>query len=211
MQGIRLFSGDLAPVPLACIDWGDLLHEWQGTAAVGKMSISLRHDLWYNRRTLVRGRTGRPDSGGGRDRGGMAASKEGAERLKARLTVAMAEAKVGSWTRLALKSGVSEGTIQNIIYGVTEPRYRTLAQIAGALTPYVTVGELEREYQGLAPEEPPLVETLRQLVPELSELVTLLRAQADQEVLEAVRDVLDRRRRGLPPRDAGDRHGPSDE
>lgn len=130
----------------------------------------------------------------------MAASKEGADRLKARLSVAMAQAKIGSWIDLATKSGVSDGTIENIIYGITEPRYKTLALLATALQPWVSAGELEREYQGLAPEEPPLIETLRQIVPELQELVVLLRAQADQEVLEAVRDALDRRRRGLPPR-----------
>jgi hypothetical protein len=122
------------------------------------------------------------------------ADKEGGRRLARVLRVAMAQAGIETWIDLALESGVSSTTIDNWIYGVTEPRPHYVAKVAKRLHPYTSAAELERAYMGLPPEEPPLIEVLRDLAPELHELVVLLRAQADQAVLSAVRTALEERR-----------------
>jgi len=106
----------------------------------------------------------------------------------------MARGGIETWGELARASGVSDTTIDNWIYGVTTPRAHHLAKVGKALSPYTTPGDLERAYQGLEPEEPPLVDLLKEIVPELHELVILLRAQAGEAVLEAVRDALEEAR-----------------
>jgi len=122
------------------------------------------------------------------------ADKEAGKRLAGVLRVAMAQAGIETWTALGLASGVSPTTIDNWIYGVTTPRAHHLAKVARRLHPYTSAGDLERAYEGLPPEEPPLVDVLRELAPDLHELVVLLRAQADQAVLAAVRTALEERR-----------------
>jgi transcriptional regulator with XRE-family HTH domain len=122
------------------------------------------------------------------------ADKAAGERLARVLRVAMAQAGIETWSGLGLAAGVSPTTIDNWIYGVTTPRAHHLAKVAKRLHPYTSSGELERAYAGLPPEEPPLIEVLRDLAPELHELVVLLRAQADQAVLSAVRTALEERR-----------------
>lgn len=125
---------------------------------------------------------------------GDKAHKEAGARLAKVLRVAMAQAGIESWIALGLESGVSPTTVDNWIYGVTTPRAHHLAKVALRLHPYTSAGDLERAYQGLPPEEPPLIEVLRDLAPDLHELVLILRAQADQSVLAALRTALEERR-----------------
>jgi transcriptional regulator with XRE-family HTH domain len=127
---------------------------------------------------------------------GVLGDKAAGERLAKALRVAMAQAEIETWPELGLESGVSPTTIDNWIYGVTTPRAHHLAKVAKRLYPYTSAGALERAYAGLPPEEPPLIDVLRELAPDLHELVVILRAQADQAVLEAVRVALEERRRG---------------
>jgi transcriptional regulator with XRE-family HTH domain len=127
---------------------------------------------------------------------GLLADKEAAERLKHVLRIAMAEKGVDSWSQIATESGVSPTTIENWIYGRTVPRAKELRMVGEWLRPFSSPSALETAYAGLPPEEPPIVDVLRELAPDLHELVILLRAQADQDVLEAVRDALEERRRG---------------
>lgn len=122
------------------------------------------------------------------------ADKAAGERLAKILRVGMAQAGIETWTALALESGVSPTTVDNWIYGTTTPRAHHLAKVAKRLYPHVSAGDLERAYLGLEPEEPPLIEVLREMAPDLHELVVLLRAQADQAVLAAVRTALEERR-----------------
>ena len=122
------------------------------------------------------------------------ADKAAGERLAKILRVGMAQAGIETWTALALESGVSPTTVDNWIYGTTTPRAHHLAKVAKRLYPHVSAGDLERAYLGLEPEEPPLIEVLREMAPDLHELVVLLRAQADQAVLSAVRTALEERR-----------------
>jgi transcriptional regulator with XRE-family HTH domain len=125
---------------------------------------------------------------------GDRAAKEAGERLAKVLRVAMAQAGIETWYQLGAQSGVSPTTVDNWIYGVTTPRPHYLAKVAKRLHPFTSSGALERAYLGLEPEEPPLIEVLRDLAPDLHELVVLLRAQADQAVLAAVRTALEERR-----------------
>ena len=125
---------------------------------------------------------------------GTLADKAAGARLAKVLKVAMAQAGIETWPMLGLESGVSPTTIDNWIYGATQPRAHHLAKVAKRLYPYVSAGDLERAYLGLEPEEPPLIDVLRELAPDLHELVVLLRAQADQAVLSAVRTALEERR-----------------
>jgi hypothetical protein len=127
--------------------------------------------------------------------------KAGGERLARVLRVAMMQAGIETWLALSKASGVSPSTIDNWIYGVTTPRAHHLAKVGKALAPYTSAGDLERAYNGLEPEEPPIIDALREMIPELHELVVLLRAQADSSVLEAVRFALEesRQRRGVIP------------
>lgn len=133
------------------------------------------------------------------------ADRAAGERLAKVLRVAMAQAGIETWNGLGIESGVSPTTIDNWIYGVTTPRAHHLAKVAKRLSPHVTAGDLERAYLGMEPEEPPLIEVLRDLAPDLHELVVLLRAQADAAVLSAVRTALEERRQrrggdeGEPP------------
>jgi transcriptional regulator with XRE-family HTH domain len=129
---------------------------------------------------------------------GDAAKKAAGERLAKVLRVAMARAGIETWTRLAREADVSPTTVDNWIYGETTPRAHHLNKVGRALHPYTSPGDLERAYSGLEPEEPPLIDALRDMLPELHELVVLLRAQADESVLAAVRSALEesRQRRG---------------
>jgi len=122
------------------------------------------------------------------------AQKEAGERLAKVLRIAMAQAGIETWFQLGQASGVSPTTIDNWIYGVTTPRPHYLSKVAKRLHPFTSAADLERAYMGLPPEEPPLIEVLHQLAPDLHELVVLLRAQADQAVLSAVRTALEERR-----------------
>lgn len=135
------------------------------------------------------------------------ADKAAGDRLAKVLRVAMAQAGIETWTMLGLESGVSPTTIDNWIYGVTTPRAHHLAKVAKRLAPHVSGGDLERAYLGLEPEEPPLIEVLREMAPDLHELVVLLRAQADEAVLSAVRTALGERHQ----RRSGEAEGPPDE
>jgi transcriptional regulator with XRE-family HTH domain len=133
--------------------------------------------------------------------------KEAGERLAKVLRVAMARAGIETWGELARAAGVSATTIDNWIYGETHPRAHHLGKVGKALYPYTSGGDLGRIYEGLEPQEPPVLDALREIIPELHELVVLLRAQAAESVLEAVRLALEesRQRRGeaaLGPLDA---------
>lgn len=139
-------------------------------------------------------------------REGALADREAADRLKKALRIAASEASLDSWEQVAQATGVSPTTIENWIYARTTPRPKELRMVGEALRPFTSPSALERAYAGLPPEEPPILEVLRDLAPDLHELVVILRAQADQVVLEAVRDALEERRRGragLPPMQPG--------
>ena len=105
----------------------------------------------------------------------------------------MAQAGIETWTSLGLESGVSPTTVDNWIYGVTTPRAHHLAKVARRLYPHTSASALERAYAGLPPEEPPIIEVLRGIAPDLHELVVLLRAQADEAVVAALRTALEER------------------
>lgn len=118
----------------------------------------------------------------------------------------MTEMGIDGWEELALAAGVSPTTVENWIYARTVPRAKEIRMVGHFLRPYTSPAALESAYADLPPEEPPVIEMLRALAPDLHELVIILRAQADQAVLEAVRSALEERRRGhgaLPsvPRD----------
>ena len=138
---------------------------------------------------------------------GDRAKKEAGERLARELRIAMAQTGIETWTQLGLESGVSPTTIDNWIYGVTTPRPHYLTKVAQRLHPFTSGGALERAYMGLPAEEPPLIEVLRDLAPDLHELVVLLRAQADQAVLSAVRTALEERRQRRSGSEEGSRGG----
>lgn len=123
------------------------------------------------------------------------ADKAAGERLSKVLRVAMAQAGISSWAELGTESDVSPSTIDNWVYGLTTPRSAALGKVAKRLYPYTSAAELERAWFGLPPLEPPILDVLKELVPELRELVTVLRAQADAEILQAVRETLAERRR----------------
>ena len=122
------------------------------------------------------------------------ADRDAAQRLKQVLRVAMAEKGIDSWEDLALGAGVSGTTIENWIYGRTSPQAKQIRMVGDYLRPFTSASALEAAYAGLPPEEPPLVEVLREMAPDLHELVVLLRAQADEAVLSAVRTALEERR-----------------
>lgn len=123
------------------------------------------------------------------------ADKEAADRLKRALRVAMTEKGVDDWISLGTRSGVSPTTIENWIYGRTVPRSKELRRVGEWLRPYSSPAELEAAYAGIEPPEPPLVDMLRELLPDLRELIVLMHAQADQVLLEEVRRALEARRR----------------
>jgi transcriptional regulator with XRE-family HTH domain len=124
------------------------------------------------------------------------ADREAAQRLKRVLRVAMSEKGIDGWEDLGLGAGVSPTTIENWIYGRTTPQAKQIRMVADFLRPYTSAAALEAAIEGVAPPEPPIIDVLRDLAPDLHELVILLRAQADQELLQAVRDYLEARRRG---------------
>lgn len=137
-----------------------------------------------------------------REREAALADREAADRLKRALRIAMTEAGIDDWIGLALAAEVSPTTVENWIYGRTVPRAKELRRVGDFLRPFTSPSALETAYAGLPPEEPPIIEVLRDLAPDLHELVVLLRAQADEAVLAAVRSALEERRRGragLPP------------
>lgn len=134
---------------------------------------------------LVRARTG-----------GNMADREAAERLKQALRIAMTQKGIETWGMLGMSAGVTSWTIENWIYARTVPRSRELRRVGEYLRPFTSPADLEAAYSGIAPPDPPLIDVLRDLAPDLHELVVLLRAQADQELLEAVRVALEERRRG---------------
>ena len=126
------------------------------------------------------------------------ADRDAAQRLKRVLRVAMSEKGIDGWEELGLGAGVSPTTIENWIYGRTIPSATKLRKVADFLHPYTSAAALEAAYQGVEPPELPILDVLRDLAPDLHELVVILRAQADQAVLEAVRTALEERRRGRP-------------
>lgn len=124
------------------------------------------------------------------------ADRESAERLKRELRIAMTAAGIDTWTMLGIKTDVSPTTIENWIYARTVPQSKQLRIVGEFLRPHTSPAALEAAYAGQPAPEPPLIDALRELLPELHELVVLMRAQADQAVLAAVRDALEERRRG---------------
>ena len=129
------------------------------------------------------------------------ADRAKADRLRQAMEVARAGTAHDSWVSVAIASGVSSTTIENWIYGRTKPRLKELAKVADELG--INPIDLEAAYEGMAPPEPPLTDALRELLPELRELVALLRAQADQVILEEVQAALAARRRGTARPPAG--------
>jgi hypothetical protein len=124
------------------------------------------------------------------------ADREAAGRLKQALRVAMTEKGVDSWIGLGLAAGVSPTTIENWIYGRTVPQAKQIRIVGKFLEPYSSAAALEAAYEGVESPEPPIIDVLRALLPELQELVALMRAQADRAVVEALQDALAKRHRG---------------
>ena len=122
------------------------------------------------------------------------ADKAKAARLRQAMEVARAGTEFMRWADVAIQAGVSPTTLDNWIYGRTIPRLRQLAMVADVLG--VPAADLQAAYEGLEPPRAPIEEELRALVPEVRELVLLLRAQADQVILEEVQAALAARRRG---------------
>jgi len=139
------------------------------------------------------------------------ADKAAAERLKKALRVAMTEHNIDTWTMLGIKTRVSPTTVENWIYGRTVPRAKELRIVGEYLRPYTSPAELEAAYAGLEPPEPPLAELLRELIPELRDLVVVMRAQADQALLEEFQSALVARRRRYAERSGEPPSAPSDE
>jgi len=123
----------------------------------------------------------------------------------------MSEKGIDGWEELGLGAGVSPTTIENWIYARTVPQAKQIRIVADFLRPFSSASALEAAYEGVAPPEPPIIEVLRDLAPDLHELVVILRAQADQAVLEAVRAALEERRRGRGGFLGEPRDTPSDE
>ena len=139
------------------------------------------------------------------------ADREAADRLKRALRVAMTEKGIDGWIALGLAVDVSPTTVENWIYGRTVPRARELRKAGEFLRPYSSPAELEAAYAGIEPPEPPIVDVLRELIPDLRELIVLMHAQADQALLEEVRSALEARRRRLSARMAEQPSAPSHE
>lgn len=125
------------------------------------------------------------------------ADREAAQRLKRALRVAMTEKGIDDWITLSIKAKVSQTTIDNWIYARTVPRSKELRRVGDYLRPYSSPAELEAAYAGIEPPEPPVVDVLKEMLPDLRELIVLMRAQADQALLEEVRSALAARRRRL--------------
>lgn len=133
------------------------------------------------------------------------ADRAAGKRLADALRVAMAQSGIETYTALALAAKVSPTTIDNWVYGRTEPRAHHLAKVAQTLRPHTTAGALERAYLGLPPEEVPLHEQVRQLVkvldafvPVFAEAAAGMTAIADQALLEETRaQIRERMRRTL--------------
>jgi hypothetical protein len=84
----------------------------------------------------------------------MAATKEGADRLKNALRAAMPGKHLTSWEALGLASGVSPTTIENWIYARTEPRAGELQKVGEYLAPYTSPLDLSAAYYGLTTPGP---------------------------------------------------------
>ena len=121
------------------------------------------------------------------------ADREAAARLKRELRIGMSGKGIDSWGRLAGGSGVSPTTIENWIYGRTVPQAKQLRRVGEFLRPHSNPAALEAAYAGMSPPEPPIEEALRELVPEIRELILLLRAQHDADVGNAFADALSER------------------
>lgn len=155
------------------------------------------------------------------------ADKEAGRRLAAVLRIGMAAAGLNSYHALAARTaeldpegrpsrggatyGVSASSIENWVGGVATPQAPSFVRLARALEPHVTRRDLEAAWFDLPPEEPPLVDVLSKIAPDLHELVVLLRAQANQAVLEGVRDALEEARLGRAQPRRGRPSEPGDE
>lgn len=124
------------------------------------------------------------------------ADRDAAERLKRALRIAMTEKGIDGWVELALACGVSPTTVENWIYARTVPQAKQLRRVGDFLRPFTSPSALETAYAGLPPEEPPIIEVLREIAPDLHELLVLMRAQYDQAERAAFRSALEERRRG---------------
>jgi transcriptional regulator with XRE-family HTH domain len=95
------------------------------------------------------------------------------ERLKQAIHIARAKANILYDTDLAVRAGVSYDTFMNWYGGKTVPRGAELRKVAQTLG--LQYADLMAAYEGIAPEQPPLQETV-------SELVGLLRPIVEQAV-----------------------------
>lgn len=88
----------------------------------------------------------------------MAATKEGAARLRDALHRAMAGKGITSWEGLARASGVSSTTIENWVYARTEPRAKQLIAVGEALSPFTSALDLSAAYYGVTAAGPSSVQ-----------------------------------------------------
>ena len=101
--------------------------------------------------------------------------QEAGQRLKRAIHVARAKAEIDSDMQLSVRAGVHYDTLMNWYGGRTTPRPFELRKIAKCLgVPYA---ELWSAYEDIAVEPVPLSEAVRELVPELRELIAELRKQ----------------------------------
>jgi lambda repressor-like predicted transcriptional regulator len=99
--------------------------------------------------------------------------QEAGQRLKRAIHIARAQAEIDSDMQLSLRAGVHYDTLMNWYGGRTTPRPFELRKVAKVLgTPYA---ELWSAYEDIAVEPVPLTEAVRELVPELRELIAELK------------------------------------
>lgn len=123
------------------------------------------------------------------------ANPEAGRRFEEYVRIALAKSKsVHNPAELIRATGLHPNTLYDLFNGATEtPGSRTMARIATALD--VPIADLWAVWEGRALEPPPLIEVLRDLAPDLHELVLLLRAQADEALVESLRLFLEERHR----------------
>jgi lambda repressor-like predicted transcriptional regulator len=102
--------------------------------------------------------------------------QEAGQRLKRAIHIARARAEIDSDMQLSVRAHVSYDTLMNWYAGRTTPRPYELRKIAAAVG--VQYAELWSAYEDIAVEPIPLSEAVRDLIPELRELVAELRRRA---------------------------------
>jgi lambda repressor-like predicted transcriptional regulator len=102
--------------------------------------------------------------------------QEAGQRLKRAVHIARARAEIDSDMQLSVRAGVHYDTLMNWYGGRTTPRPFELRKVAKTLG--IQYAELWSAYEDIAVEPVPLSEAVKELLPELRELVAELRRRA---------------------------------